>query len=222
MNNKFKILVNEADTVFGTGLRVLLSSQPDLDVVTEMNYSSRLNTETNCHQPDMIICDIYESGYNNIEKIVDIKQSIPLTKVLLITHHKSEQAIRNALFAGVSGYVLKDASSSELLTAVRSVLEGKVYLSPSLSDNIINAFLLSGGSNPYDSKPRLECLTRREREILKMVAEGHTNRSVANTLSLSIKTVEKHRSNMMKKLDLHNTSALTSFAIGQGLVTERD
>jgi len=220
MNKKYSIFINEGETVFGIGLRVLLNTQPDLYVINNTHETGMFSTTISEKGPDLIVGDLYDHGDINIEGIIEIKQSNPSIKFLMVTQNWSEKAIRNALCAGVSGYVLRDASNAELLTAIRSVLEGKVYLSPSLSDNIINAFLLSG--KQLNNKPRLEILTKREREILKMVAEGHTNRSVASRLCLSIKTVEKHRSNMMKKLDLHNASALTTFAIGQGLIASQE
>lgn len=221
MKNKYIIYINEGDTIFGTGLRVLLSHEPDLEIIDDSGTAAgELQIRIAQIHPDLLIIDLYDHGNSNLDKIAEIKQTFPQTRILLITQHANEQSIRASLCAGVSGYVLKDASNSELRTAVRSVLEGKVYLSPSLSDDIINAFLLSG--RQVNIQSRLETLTRRELEILKMVAEGHTNRSVADKLSLSIKTVEKHRSNMMKKLDLHNASALTTFAIGQGLVITQE
>lgn len=217
---KHNILLTGGDTIFGVGLRVLLASQPDLDVIGEPGGRDDMLVMVARLAPDLLITDLRTHDSNWADDIVAIKKIQPDTKILLVTQHKSMDAIRGVLSAGASGYVLKDATNTELLTAVRSVLAGKVYLSPSLSDNIINAFLSAG--KPPGMPPHLDALTQREREILKMVAEGHTNKYVANRLNLSIKTVEKHRSNMMKKLDLHNVSALTTFAIGQGLVRNSD
>lgn len=209
-------MITDEESIFGIGLRVLLTTQPDLAVVSSPVNGNGIMEMVAELSPDLLITDIPMHDSTGIDEIANIKQSYPQTKILLVTQHKSEQSIRTALWAGASGYVLKDASNTELLTAVRTVLDGKVYLSPSLSDNIINAFLL--GTRPLNAKSHLESLTKREREILKMVAEGHTNRYMATQLCLSIKTVEKHRSNLMKKLDLHNVSALISFAIGHGLI----
>jgi len=220
MNHKAKILITEEGTIFSIGLRVLLTTQPDLDIITQPVNGNGILSMVSSLSPDLLITDIAIPNSTGIDRIAEIKDACPHTRILLVTQHNSEQSIRDAFRAGASGYVMKDASNDELLIAVHSVLKGKVYLSPSLSDNIINAFLL--GPKPKDGKIHLDNLTKREREILTLVAEGHSNRKVANLLDLSIKTVEKHRSNMMKKLDLHNVSGLISFAIGNGLISNSE
>ncbi len=220
MKAKYKILITDVDTIFGIGLRVLLMAQPDLEVISNPGNYTDIKTMIAELAPDLLITDLAMHDGTGVVDIAGIKQAQPRTNILLVTQYSSEETIRSTLCAGASGYVLKNDSNGELLTAVRSILEGKVYLSPSLSDHIINVFLLA--EKQLHSKPHLNTLTKREREILTMVAGGHTNRSVAEHLSLSIKTVEKHRANMMKKLDLHNVSALTSFAIGQGLIVGED
>lgn len=214
------ILICEEGTIFSIGLRVLLKNQTDLDVISEPSYGRNIMTMVADLSPNLLITDLAIPNTVNLDDIAKVKEMFPQTRILLVTQHNSEQSIRDALEAGASGYVMKDTSNNELMTAVRSVLDGKVYLSPSLSDNIINAFLR--GPKQNEGKLLLDSLTKREREILTLVAEGHTNRKVADRLSLSIKTVEKHRSNMMKKLDLHNVSGLTAFAIGNGLINDSD
>ena len=217
MSHKATVLITEEGTIFSIGLRVLLSNQPDLNVISAPVNGNGILAALGALSPDLLITDIPMPNARGIDTLAELKTAFPQIRILLVTQHNSEQSIRDAFSAGASGYVMKDASNDELLTAVHSVLNGKVYLSPSLSDNIINAFLL--GPRPREGRLHLDALTKREREILTLVAEGHTNRKVANLLSLSIKTVEKHRSNMMKKLDLHNVSGLISFAIGNGLIS---
>jgi len=134
------------------------------------------------------------------------------------TVHKTEEYILATLRAGADGYVLKDATHAELLMAIKSVLMGKPYLSPGVSDKVIEGYL--AGRKTLRSTTPWDTLTQREREILKLIAEGYKNRQIADYLYISVKTVEKHRSNLMKKLDLHNTSALTAFAMEKGLVTK--
>jgi len=220
MNDKSTILITEEGTIFSIGLRVLLTNQPDLEVVNESTNGGGTRSLVASLSPDLLITDLASADNDGINEIAEIKEANPQLKIMLVTQYKSEESIRGALWAGARGYVMKDASNSELLDAVRSVLAGKVYLSPSLSDSIINAFLLGPKSN--EGKSHIESLTKRELEILTLVAKGHTNRKVADKLSLSIKTVEKHRSNMMKKLDLHNISGLISFAIGNGLINNSE
>lgn len=215
-----KILICDTESIYSIGLRVLLSEQADFEVIGNCDYQDDISKILIELDPDILITDLELHDIKTADDISRIKTFHPNTKILLVTQYNNEDTVRSTLCAGANGYVLKDASNSELLTAVRSVLEGKVYLSPTLSDHIINVFLLS--EKQFNAKPHIDTLTNRELEILRMVVKGHTNRSVAEELKLSIKTVEKHRSNMMKKLDIHNISALTNFAIGQGLVTAKE
>jgi DNA-binding NarL/FixJ family response regulator len=154
---------------------------------------------------------------NGVEAIREIKKRAPETKVLALTVHKAEEFILEVLQAGADGYVLKDASSEELMMAIKSVLGGKRYLSPSVSQLVIEGYLEGrksiASSSPWDT------LTKRERQILKLIAEGHKNKEIADYLYISVKTVEKHRANLMKKLDLHSAAALTAYAMERGLVT---
>jgi two-component system response regulator NreC len=138
-------------------------------------------------------------------------------RVLVLTVHKADEYIHESLKAGADGYVLKDATHEELRTAIHTVLRGKTYLSPDISGKIISGYL--GGGNGARFSSAWDSVTHRERQVLKLVAEGHSNRHVAEYLCLSVKTVEKHRSNLMRKLDLHSASTLTAFAIDRGLVS---
>jgi DNA-binding NarL/FixJ family response regulator len=153
---------------------------------------------------------------NGTEAIRVIKRRNPEIKVIALTVHKSEEYVRATLDAGADGYVLKDDTSNDLLTSIRNVRNGKVHLSPGICDKVINGFL----DRPTEARsmPSWDQLTIREREVLKLIAEGNKNRGIAERLSVSIKTVEKHRANLMKKLDLHGVSALTTYAIENGLV----
>jgi DNA-binding NarL/FixJ family response regulator len=217
MISNYKLLITEDHTILRAGLRVLLSKEPDLEVVGETDNGYDTLRMVGEFAPDLVMLDFIMHDANGMGTIAEIKKHYPKTRILVLTQQKTEECIREALRAGATGYVLKDASNAELITAVRSVLAGKVYLSPSISDKVITVFLV--GSKAAGTKSHLDALTKRERQILKLVAEGRTSKYIAGHLSLSVKTVEKHRSNLMRKLDLHNVSALTTFAIGQGLVT---
>jgi len=216
MISKYKLLITEDYSIVRAGLRVLLSKEPDLKVVGETDNGRDTIRMVGEFAPDLVMMDFNTQRANGTGDIEEIKKHYPKTQILVLTQQKTEESIREALRAGANGYILKDASDAELITAVRSVLAGKIYLSPSISEKVINVFLV--GSKAQDAKSHLSTLTGRERQILKMVAEGRTSRYIAGHLNLSVKTVEKHRSNLMRKLDLHNVSALTTFAIGQGLV----
>ena len=217
MISKYKLLITEDHTIVRAGLRVLLSKEPDLEVVGETDNRHDTIRMVGEFAPDLVMMDFVVQEAIDTDVIEEIKKRYPKTQILVFTQQKTEESIREALRAGANGYVLKDASNVELITAVRSALAGKIYLSPSVSDKVINGFLV-GGKVP-GTKSDLDALTNRERQILKLVAEGRTSRYIAGQLNLSVKTVEKHRSNLMRKLNLHNASALTTFAIGQGLVT---
>ena len=143
-------------------------------------------------------------------------QRCPETKVLALTVHRTEEYILATLRAGADGYVLKDASHAELMMAINNILKGKRYLSADISGKVIEGYL-EGRRSSKDQTP-WDTLTQREREILKLIAEGYKNKEIAGQLFISLKTVEKHRSNLMRKLDLHNTAALTAFAMAKGII----
>jgi DNA-binding NarL/FixJ family response regulator len=161
--------------------------------------------------------DLSMPKMNGFEAIREIKKTEPGIKIIALTVHNTEEYILMTLQAGADGYVLKDATHDELIMAVRQVLSGKRFLSPSVSGKVIEGYL--EGKKNMPSMSQIDGLTQREREVLKLIAEGYKNKEVANFLCISLKTVEKHRANLMRKLDLHNTSALTLYAVERGLVT---
>jgi DNA-binding NarL/FixJ family response regulator len=210
-----RIVIAEDHTILREGLRSLLSSEPELRVVGEAKDGREAIRRVEQLEPDLILMDLSMPRMNGVEAIREIKNRIPETKVLALTVHKAEEFVLEVLQAGADGYVLKDASSEELVMAIRSVLEGQRYLSPAVSQMVIEGYLAGRktGESSWDT------LTKREREILKLIAEGHKNKEIADYLCISVKTVEKHRANLMKKLDLHSAAALTAYAMERGLVT---
>jgi DNA-binding NarL/FixJ family response regulator len=219
---KHRLLLAEDHAILREGLKYLFSGEPDLEVVGEAEDGHKAVQQANALNPDLILMDLSMPRMNGTEAIAAIKKRHPEIKVLALTVHKVEEYVRAALDAGADGYVLKDDSRQELLTAIRSVLAGKGYLSPGVCTNVVTGYL-GRGAPSTNKKPNTaslpwDTLTEREREVIKLVAEGFKNREIAEMLSVSIKTVEKHRSNLMKKLDLHNASALTSYAIANNLV----
>jgi two-component system response regulator NreC len=216
MNEKRRILIVEDHTLLRAGLRALLLQDPNIEIVGEAENGRDAVQAVGLLAPHLVLMDLSMPGMNGIEAIMDIKRRYPETRVLVLTIHKTDEYIHESLRAGADGYILKDATHDELRIAVRSVLNGKTYLSPDISSKVINGYLGTGnaplGMSPWDT------LTHREREVLKLVAEGHSNKYIAEYYCLSVKTVEKHRSNLMKKLDLHNASTLTAYAIEKGLL----
>ncbi|WP_114970176.1 response regulator [Rhodoferax ferrireducens] len=216
MNGKQSIFIVEDHTLLRAGLRALLSQDPDLEIVGEADNGRDAIRAIAALAPHLVLMDISMPGMNGIEAMRDIKRRNPETRVLVLTIHKTDEYIHESLRAGADGYLLKDATHDELRVAIRSILNGKTYLSPDISGKVIHGYLRTGKADDVSSS--WDTLTHREREVLKLVAEGHPNRYISDYLCLSIKTVEKHRSNLMKKLDLHNASTLTSYAIGKGLL----
>lgn len=218
MIEKKRILIVEDHTLLRAGLKALLSQDTDIEIVGEAENGRDAVRLVGTLDPDLVLTDLSMAGMNGIESIVDIKRRYPDVRVLVLTIHKTDEYIFASLRAGANGYILKDASHDELRIAIRSVLNGKTYLSPDISAKVINGYLdtdnkTSGPISTWDT------LTHREREVLKLVAEGNTNKFIAGYFCLSVKTVEKHRSNLMKKLDLHNASMMTAYAIERGLVS---
>lgn len=216
MNRRKRILIVEDHTLLRAGIKSLLSQDHDLEIVGEATNGRDAVRAIDKLAPDLVLTDLSMPGMNGIEAITDIKRSFPKTLVLVLTVHREDEFIHESLQAGADGYILKDATDDELRVAIRSVLNGKPYLSPDISKKVITGYL---GSDKVDApKTTWDTLTHREREVLKLVAEGHSNKYVADYFCLSVKTVEKHRSNLMKKLDLHNASMLTMYAIEKGLL----
>ncbi len=218
MAERYRIVIAEDYTILRDGLRALISSDPNFEVVGEAEDGRQAIKRVNQLLPDLLLIDLSMPRMNGIDALKEIKRDCPKTRVIVLTVHKTNEYLTAALQAGADGYVLKDASREELLNAIHHVLAGKSYLSPTVSKEVISGFL--EGQTPQESATSWSLLTRREREILTAIAEGGKNKDIAEQLHISPKTVDKHRSNIMKKLDLHNVASLTAYAIKHGLVVK--
>jgi len=218
MNKKRRIVIAEDHTILREGLRALLSVDPLFEIIGEAEDGRDAIRCVETLMPDLVLMDLSMPKMDGMEAIREIKQRFPETKILALTVHKTEEHILAALQAGADGYAVKDASHAELLVAIKSILSGKSYLSPGISGKVIEGYL--AGKQTLKSSSSWDTLTQREREVLKLIAEGYKNKEIADYLCISLKTVEKHRSNLMRKLDLHNTAALTTFAMEKGLVSK--
>jgi DNA-binding NarL/FixJ family response regulator len=215
MAEKKKIVIAEDHTILREGLRSLLSND-EFDIVGEAEDGLRAIRCVEKYGPDLLLLDLGMPRMSGISAIKEIKSRFPETRILALTIHESDEYILEAFQSGADGYCLKDASRNELMIAIRSVLSGKPYLSPGISDKVLVGYL--EGRKALKTITSWDTITQREREVLKLIGEGYQNKEIADFLSISAKTVEKHRSNIMKKLDLHNVSALTAYAIEKGLI----
>jgi two-component system response regulator NreC len=212
MGKTIRILLVDDHTVVRRGIRMILSAQPDMEVVAEGKNGLEAVEEAARTQPDVVIMDVNMEGLNGIEGARRIAETVPRCRVLALSMHRDAVYVREMLKAGAKGYLVKDADDDALLDAVRAVARGEAYLSPSVADAVL-ADYRRHVTNPVD------LLTAREREVLQLIAEGKTNKDIANQLGLSVYTVEAHRGRLMEKLNLHSTGDLVRFAIRNGFIS---
>ena len=210
-NKKTRILLADDHTVVRNGFRMILSAQEDLEVVGEASNGREAVETAASLQPDVVVMDVTMPELNGIEATRRICESSPRTRVLALSMHKDAVYVREILRAGAKGYLLKDSGETDLLSAVRAVSRGEGFLSPAIADAVLNDYR-KHVTNPLD------LLTSREREVLQWIAEGKTNKEIAQGLSLSVYTVEAHRGRIMEKLNLHSTGELVRFAVRNGVI----
>jgi DNA-binding NarL/FixJ family response regulator len=212
-----RTLIAEDHTILREGLKALFGGVADIRIVGEVGDGHEAVKACEELQPDLVLLDLSMPRMTGMEALRQIKQRNGAVKVLILTVHRTEEHLYTALQNGADGYALKDSAAEELVLAVRSVMAGHRYLCPRISTQVIDGYL--GQKEGGAARSLYDELSNREREILKLIAEGHRNRQIAEMLCISIKTVEKHRSNVMRKLGLHNVQGLTAYAIEKGLVT---
>lgn len=217
MAPRYRVALAEDHVVLRQGLRSLLEKNEDFEVVAEASDGLEAIQCVQQTTPDILIMDLSMPRLTGMHAIKDIKKVHPEMKIIVLTVHTAEEYVYESLKAGADGYVLKAADFSELIRAIRSVLMGKTYISPDISDTVVMGYLKGG----KDKEPQTgkESLTPREQEVMKLVAEGYKSREIGDMLCVSIKTVEKHRENIKRKLELTSTSAITTYAIAHGLVS---
>ena len=213
---KKRLLVVENHAILRDGLRALLELESDLEVVGTVGDASAAVLAVRHLQPELVLTDIALPGRSGIELIRELSALAPDLRIVVLTGHTSEEYIRAALDAGADGYVLKDSGRPELLHAIRSAAAGRQYLCAAVATKVVSGFV-----SRYQAKQAVrpeEHVTGREREVLTRIALGQSNKTIARELGLSVKTVEKHRANLMRKLTLHNAAAVTLFALRQGFI----
>ncbi len=210
---KIKILVVDDHAIMRDGIRALLSLHNDLEIVGEASEGKEAIEKVQELGPDVVIMDVAMPGMDGLEATRRIRKRNPKVKVLVLTQHDNREYILSAIKAGTSGYVPKRAVGAELVSAIRAVNKGESFLYPSAAAALIEDYLRQAEEEPYDR------LTDREREILKLIAEGHTSREIAEMLFISLKTVLGHRTKILQKLDIHNRTELIKYALHKGLVS---
>jgi two-component system response regulator NreC len=213
--NKIRVLIADDHTLFREGIRSLLETR-GIEIIAEAENGSEAVQKTNELLPDVVLIDIGMPIMDGIEATLQIKKNQPNVQVLALTMHDNEEYLLQILKAGGSGFVVKKAAVNELILAIEAAYEGKCYLSPSVSKGLIEDYLRHIKDKDID--PRYSSLTRREREILKLIAEGYTNQGIADLLFLNIKTIQTHRSHLMEKLGLHDRTELVKYALRKGLI----
>ncbi len=219
MEDKKTVFIAEDHQLFRDGLKAMLASKEGLEVIGEARDGLETINSVKKKQPELLLLDLSMPRLSGISVIKELRRLFPDMRILVLTIHESDQYVIETFEAGANGYCIKDASREELLLAIDSVLNGKTYISPGISDNVMEGYL--EGQKKIKSKSSRESLTHREREVLKLLSEGYTNKQIGDLLNISVKTVEKHRANIMQKLNLHNAASLTAFAIEQGLVQKK-
>jgi two-component system response regulator NreC len=213
-----KVILADDHQIVRHGLRSLLSAEPDIEVVGEADNGRAVVRLVQELSPHVVIMDISMPDLNGIEATRQILSDFSGVKVIALSMHSDSLFVLNMFKAGASGYLLKDCALEELVKAVRTVMNRKIYLSPSISDIVVKDFVI--GWSPEDSSTSAySILTAREREVLQLMAEGKTTNQIAESLCISVKTVEAHRKQLMTKLDIHSVAELTKYAIRQGLTT---
>ncbi len=211
--SKIRVLLVDDHAILRAGLRALLETYPDIEIVGEAGDGTEAIAKVRELKPDVVLMDVAMPGMNGLVATRYILEENPDTRVLILTQYGNKEYVLPLLQAGASGYVLKQAADTDLITAIRTVYEGQSFLYPPVAKLLLDAYTSEqGGTDPYEQ------LTPREREVLIYIAEGYTNREIADILHISPKTVDVHRTRLMQKLDLHNVADLTRYAIRHGLI----
>ncbi len=213
---KIRVLVCDDHTILREGIRMLLNAQEDIEVVAEAVDGREAVDKMREFKPDVILMDIAMPFLNGLEATRQIRREDPNARVLVLTMYENDEYVAQMLEAGAAGYVLKKVAGSELVYAIRSVFGGEAFLYPSITKRLVEDYLRRVESG--QERATFDGLTDREREVLQLIAEGHTNKEIADLLNLSVRTVQNHRAHIMEKLGMHDRGELIKYAIQKGII----
>lgn len=211
-----RVLIADDHALFREGIRALLRPYPDIEIVGEAEDGVQALERVEELAPDLVLLDINMPRLGGLEAVPEIQGRRPATRILILTQYDNKEYVYRFLRLGVAGYVLKKAAGTELVAAIRAAARGESFLDPSVAGAVIQGFLKRGSDPAQES---FESLTERERQVLKLIAEGRTSKEIAENLCIAVKTVMAHRANLMEKLDIHNRTDLIRFALRTGLIT---
>ena len=215
--DKIRVLLADDHTVVRQGLRVLLEAEPDIAVVGEAETGRQAVQMTQKLLPDVVVMDIAMPNLNGLEATRQITKQVPAVRLLVLSSYNDDEYVHQVTEAGASGYLLKQTAATDLIKAVREAKKGNAFFSPAISRRLVERYreaFMQGAP----VKKRIDQLTSREAEVLQLIAEGRANKQIAAELCISIKTVEKHRQQVMNKLNIHDIAGLTRYAISRGII----
>lgn len=213
-----RVFITDDHILLRDGLRALLNNKADIEVIGGASEIIEAQNQIQQLRPDVVLMDINMPGHSGIEATRQLQKKCPEVHILMLTIHEDPHLLQEALQAGASGYILKRASESELINAIQAVARGDLYIHPAMT----RAFLTSSEKKPETDQSPVEKITPREMEVLRLLANGHTNREIAQILTISIRTVESHRSNLMNKLNLTSRAALVRYAVKHDLLKAKE
>jgi len=215
--DKIRVLLVDDHTVVRQGLRVLLEAEPDITVAGEAETGRQAVQMTKQLRPDVVVMDIAMPTLNGLEATRQIIKEVPAAKVLILSSYNDEEYVHQLTEAGAAGYLLKQTAAAELIKGVREARKGNAYFSPAISKRLLDHYR-SAFLKGAPVRKRTDFLTSRESEVLQLIAEGRPNKQIAAELCISIKTVEKHRQQVMNKLHIHDVAGLTRYALSKGII----
>lgn len=213
---KIRVLLTDDHMLFRQAIRTLLGAEPDMEVVGEAANATDAVTMSASLRPDVVLMDIGMAGMSSFEATRQIRRERSETRVIFLSMYDDEDYLAECVEIGGNGFVLKDSPAEQLLTGIREVHRGGSYLTPRLLTRLVDGFRMHARGG--ERQPRFGTLTKREREILKMLAEGRSVKEIASAFDLSVKTVEAHKFNLMRKLDIHNKAQLVQYAIQKKVI----